>query len=164
MEETFALHTKPFSVNSLYYKGGYIKTQEWREWSSGIFNQLSSSENQSKLARLRDAFKASENHVHVDILVIYPTSKFYTQKNEVSAQTQDVTNFEKTIVDLLFDNQYHTSAFPYGCPNLNINDKYVTRCLSEKIGLGEENFMVITIRLVPAVSRTLGLLDHILPK
>lgn len=151
MRETFHLTGKPFSVNAMFYKDGRTKTQDWREWSARVFHQLSTESNLKKLSNLRNAFDASLHHVHVSLTVYYPREDFYNRNGEVSAKTMDVTNFEKPLVDLFCDKRYFETPYPYGCQNLNINDKYITQLLSRKVSGTEQRFE-ISFELVPAFS------------
>lgn len=151
MRESFRLTGKPFSVNAMFYRDARTKTQDWREWSAQVFHQLSTESNLKKLSNLRNAFDPALHHVHVTLTVYYKRDLFYNRSGEVSAKTMDITNFEKPLVDLFCDNRYFETAYPYGCQNLNINDKYITQLLSRKLS-GPEQCIEISFELVPASS------------
>ena len=56
-------------------------------------------------------------------------------------------NVEKPIIDLVFLPKYHTQVPPYGCPNLNCDDRYIKRLHSEKVE-GAEAAIELNIGIV----------------
>lgn len=127
---------KPFSINRSYANGsngGRFKTQEFQDWQSEVFWQLSLPENISTLKELREHFDPKKHKYEIDLQAWYPKQEFFTKEGLISAKTQDTTNWEKSLVDCLFLKKYFDAPHPYGCENLNIDDKYLTRCVSEKL-------------------------------
>lgn len=146
MTEQFNLITKPFSINQMYYGDGRNKTQKAREWSYKIFHALNSEENQEKLKNLRDHFKILDHVYHVEIDFQFPKKMLVKKDGSISAKSQDITNMEKTIIDLFFLPKYFEKSSPYGVKNLNVDDKYLTQCLSKKT-LSDSDEYKITLRL-----------------
>lgn len=125
---------KPVSINASYFPSqyGFTKTSKANEWSYNIFYALGSKENEQYLKELREYFDPKKHVYIVYITVFYPKSEFFTKKDEISQKTIDVTNFEKAIVDCLFLPKHFDEPAPYGCKNLNIDDKHVVNVNSKK--------------------------------
>lgn len=135
MKEKFILHgLKPLSVNSTYYRSfnGVTKTSAANDWTYTIFHILSSSENVEKLAKLRSEFDPKLHALSFDICVFYPKSIFYTKTGVINSKTIDVSNFEKSIVDVFCLKRHFDNPPPSGCQNLNTDDRYVTDMRSSK--------------------------------
>jgi hypothetical protein len=130
------VNLKPFSINAAYANGGNggrFKTQAFNEWQSEVFFQLSQAPNSVALKELREYFDSKKHKYEVQLIASYPKKEFYTKDGSISAKTQDTTNWEKSIVDCLFLKKYHDIPQPYGCKNLNVDDKFLTKCISEKV-------------------------------
>lgn len=132
MRKDFKLIIKPFSINAMYYGDARTKTSQAREWSYQVFHQLSTLNNLNNMKDLREYFNPTKHQVSIEILVEYPKNIFFTKNGTISAKTIDITNFEKVITDLFFDKRYFDKEYPYGCKNLNIDDKYITELFSKK--------------------------------
>jgi len=124
---------KTFSVNAAYVRTGHgvTKSSGAREWTAQFFNLLASTENQEKISELKSAFNPALHVYHIEIIINTPD--LYTAKGEVSSRTHDCSNFEKGILDCLMLPKFNDEVFPYGAPNLNCDDKFVTRLVSEKV-------------------------------
>jgi len=145
MKRSFRLsNLKPFSINAAYCTQGQsrIKSKAYRDWQCEVFFQLNQEQVAETLKELREYFEPEKHHVHVELTAIYPKTKFFTRKGTVSAKTQDLSNWEKTIIDCVFLPKHHETPVPYGAPNLNFDDKYVTRCVSQKVPSDEEEFAI----------------------
>jgi hypothetical protein len=129
--EVFNLNIRSFSINAMYGPKKF-KTPAARDWEMTVMHQLNSEENLTKFSRLREAFNPDIHGYSVSITVYYPESKFYTKGGDISAHTHDVSNYEKPLVDLLFLPKYFDQQSPYGCRNLNVDDKYIIRMFSRK--------------------------------
>ena len=132
MTEEFLLPIKPFSINRMYYNNRAIKTTEAREWSCTVFDVLAQSENQEKLANLRDFFDKARHQISIELIAYYPEALYYTKKGDLSSRTFDISNWEKPLIDLIFLPKYMEQPVPYGCPNLNADDRYLTEMKSSK--------------------------------
>lgn len=144
--ETFQLNVRSFSINAMYGPKKF-KTALARDWEMTVFHQLSSEENLTKFSRLREAFNPAEHGYSVSITVYYPESKFYTKGGDISAHTHDVSNYEKPLVDLLFLPKYFDLNAPYGCRNLNVDDKYIVRMFSRK-AVGPDYSVRLVLKIV----------------
>jgi hypothetical protein len=124
----------PLSVNSTYVRGhnGVTKSSEAREWTQLACHALSSAENVQKFQELRDFLDPKKHLVRVSVWAVYPESELMTKQGTVSAKTQDVSNFEKSIIDVCFLPKFFVEAPPYGCPNLNFDDRVATELHSYK--------------------------------
>jgi hypothetical protein len=149
MQETFTILSKSFSINSMYnYKNNRkFKTLEAEKWETGILHQLSSKQNMQKFENLRSQFDPELHSYAVTISVYYPEADFYTKKGLISAHTHDVSNYEKPLIDLLFLPKYFELPAPYGCKNLNMDDKYITRMFSTKRP-GTEHKLIVKIKII----------------
>jgi hypothetical protein len=133
MRVKIRISEKPFSINAMYYMDKRNKTREAKEWSYSVFHQLSSEQNLAKLEKIRDYFDPAKHHFHVSLRAYYPRHILHRKDGAVSAKSIDVTNWEKPLIDLLFLPKYFNTPSPYGCKNLNVDDKYITSMLSAKI-------------------------------
>lgn len=142
MRRTFTLPLKPFSVNSMYYGHRNQKTAECRDWESAFLHELGKSGPQSALKDLREAFVLHKHVYRARIIWHVPRVSFITQKGEISSRSFDVTNTEKPIIDLVFLPKYHVQRPPYGCQNLNVDDKYLMSLNSGKRCSSEDSFAI----------------------
>jgi len=133
MRSKLVLHLKPFSINAMYYGDQRIKTREAHEWSAQVFNQLATPDNQAELKKLREHFNIQEQAYNVHLTAYYPDKILFRQDGALSAKAHDLSNWEKPLIDLIFLPKHHKVSVPYGCNNLNVDDKYVTRLSSRKI-------------------------------
>jgi hypothetical protein len=130
---------------------GTSKTQDAREWQAQVFHRLSSDENQLKLKELRDNFDSKEHTYCVWICAVYPKSELLTKQGLISSKTQDCSNFEKALIDCFFLPKHHTQESPLGCPNLNIDDKFVTQLISSK-GMAKDELsraIIVDVEIKP---------------
>lgn len=135
MKQEFVINgLKPVSINASYFPSqyGFTKTSKANEWSYNIFYALSTVENNEKLKLLRESFDPEQNFYAISIVVFYPEKEFFTKKGLVSQRTIDVSNFEKAIIDCFFLPKFFEEPVPYGCKNLNIDDKYLFELNSKK--------------------------------
>ena len=147
------LKAKPFSINKAYYlksfggkKATKVRTQECRDWGDQILIQLQSYTEQFE--SLRKAFKTSKHAISVNIIHYMPDHIMYNKKGEVSAFSQDLTNVEKMLVDLVFDARYNgRMVFDQEIKNLDINDKYIINLVSKKRA-ASEYLIEIKIRII----------------
>lgn len=151
MIRSFVLENlKPFSINSTYYGGGssFVKTTAAREWMYQVFHRLSDAESEQKFKDLREAFKPEEHGFEVCMIAYYPRADYMTKKGHLSNKTLDLTNCEKSLVDCLFLSKHALTAAPYGCQNLQIDDRYVVSLQSKKLPCDGAPRIEVSIELV----------------
>jgi hypothetical protein len=149
MEVTLMITSEPFSINKMYYNKGVkkIRTQAARNWSYQIFEHLSRPYNQQQLNKFRDHFDRTKMGIDIFIQVRYNDKKLFRQKGGFSSAGMDCSNFEKPLIDLIFDPKYFDRDPPDGCKNLNMDDVVIGRLLSEKRPAhGEDNYMLVTLK------------------
>lgn len=149
MKRLLVLNTvKPLSINSTYYStgGGFIKTTAAREWTHEVCYHLSSEENEKALADLRQHFDNSKHYYKISLEAHYPKKFFITGKGHISARTVDITNWEKSIIDVIFLPKNYSDTPPYGCKNLNIDDRYICEMSSKKV-LSKDDFYRIVVEI-----------------
>jgi len=133
MEVSFTLHVPPFSLNNMYYKKTFNRTRDAREWSTLVFQQLQGEYVQQQINKFKEKWSPKGNSIRVNLIYRYPIDKLITKDMNISSRSMDCTNVEKPLVDLMFAKKYHERSFPEGCPNFNIDDKVVIKCISEKV-------------------------------
>ena len=143
MEKKFTIYEKPFSINQMYCSGRNMKTQAAREWTEMIIFALNTPEILNSLKQLREFFKLEKHEYELYLKAVYPKEIYYNKNGTISSKTIDTTNWEKNLQDILCDPKY----FEDKLDNLNINDKYFTKLISEKRS-GDTYKIEITIRIV----------------
>lgn len=125
-------NSKPFSINGSYFSTGhgFIKTTAFREWSYNIFNQLSRFE--KEFAELRNYFDPLKHAYSVQLTAVYPRRVLFKKSGGLSSKTIDISNWEKSIIDCLCLPKHFEIPAPYGCKNLNIDDRFIIRMSSTK--------------------------------
>lgn len=118
---------RPFSINRAYYKNRGI-TRECRLWRQTI---ISAAKPHIPLFKeFRESFDPQINGIFIHITHHIPFHKFYTKKGDISIQSMDLTNVEKLLVDILFDARFYDRG---ELDNINLNDKYIVKLISEKV-------------------------------
>lgn len=133
MEYSFNLPIKAFSVNAYYYKNRAIKTKEARAWEAVVLWHL---REHPSLLEMADKWRISCGIFHIRICNNYPRHMYYNKHGQVSAKTFDITNCEKPLVDLIMNNF------------MNVNDRYLTVCVSSKGPVMDRQSIDITIKLL----------------
>lgn len=134
IEQIFIHNLKPISINSVYGSigQGFYKTTSATEWTYQVFDALSTDENIDKFKRLRDYFDPNKHTYSIKLIATYPHAEFITKKGRISSRTIDITNWEKPLIDCIFLPKFFDSTPPYGCANLNMDDKFLTEMSSKK--------------------------------
>lgn len=132
MRVKFELALEPFSVNRTYYRDRRHKTQDFRDWEVAAVNALNKQQVQQELQKIREKFDPSQHAFIVKFKFQYPKAVLYNKAGQISSRAEDLSNIEKPLLDVLFLPKYHVQTFPWGCPNVNADDKYVLRLVSEK--------------------------------
>lgn len=148
MKQSFTIQIKPFSINQMFTNTRSLKTSAFRDWSYQIMHRLSEPEIEDKLQELREKFDFESHVYHLSLEFQYPESHYIRRAGGISAKTHDLSNIEKPLIDLIFLPIYFDKPSPYGCKNLNIDDKYLTRMISEKsISPDENHYIHISIEI-----------------
>lgn len=149
MRIKFDLNVEPFSVNRTYYRDRRVKTQDFRDWELQVIQALNRAEPQAQLAKLRSAFDAKKHGFVVKFDFYFPKSVLYNKQGLISSRAEDLSNVEKPLLDLVFLPKYHVQAFPWGCHNVNADDKSVLRLVSSKLVALDGKFRTtVSIKLV----------------
>jgi len=127
MKHTFMLPIKGFSINSFYTANRRFKTSAAREWTITVQHFLKDSKIQKKLENLRDYFNPQKHVFEITLKFYYPKNKLFSSTGGISSKSFDCSNVEKPLIDILFLPKYFEET-----PNLNIDDKYIVKLLSEK--------------------------------
>lgn len=126
----------------MYYKTRDIKTRECRDWETAFLHELGKAGPQSALKDLREAFVLHKNVYRMRLIWRSPRADFVTKEGNLSSRTFDVTNVEKNTVDLIFLPKHHVQRPPNGCPNLNVDDKYLMSLTSGKRCSSEDKYEI----------------------
>lgn len=121
---------RPFSINKAYYKQTFNMTRECRQWRETIINALKEETNQLIINSFKNKFDETKHGIQIVISHRMPKEWFFTKKEIISRRSQDITNIEKLLVDILFDSRFYERG---EINNLNIDDKFIVSMLSEKI-------------------------------
>lgn len=126
---------KPFSVNSAYVRtfSGVTKSTAAHEFCAKVFNIMHRDENRAKFEEFRAAYDPRKHVYKCHIIAFYPAKEYYTKQDVLSNKTVDVSNFEKTLIDCMWLPKFHELGYPNGAENLNVDDKTLISCLSEKL-------------------------------
>jgi len=119
----------PLSINQVYYGNrAHGWTAEAKDWSYKLMYLISQHENQIKM--VRDFFDPTRHGLSLTLTFFYPG--FQKVGGGISSRTQDLSNCEKTLIDVLFTKKFFGTNVPYTCQNFNIDDKYIIDLYSRK--------------------------------
>lgn len=136
-----SLIAPPFSINKAYYKNRQ-RTKECREWGDNILKQLKSFEND--ILGFTENFNELKDSIHISLCFYIPENIFYTKSGKISRRSNDLTNIEKLLVDLIFDSRFYDRGFI----NLNIDDCLISKLSSEKKPTKKDYYIDIIIQKV----------------
>jgi len=123
---------KAFSINAMFAKNRSYTTSAYKDWSCQVFHKLNTEENLKQLEELRNYFDFKKHYYIIDLKFYFPKEIIYLKNGALSSRAFDISNIEKPLIDLLFLPKYFDKKSPYGCKNLNIDDKYIKKMSSEK--------------------------------
>jgi hypothetical protein len=148
MKQKLRLKLKPLSINSTYYHGSarYGKNTKAQDWTYEAFSEFMYFENREKLKLLRDYFKPEEHAYLVSLTWRFPKSALITKSNTLSSKAHDLSNIEKSIIDILFLPSNYSDNITQGCLNLNIDDKHMLQ-LNSKKSLSESEDYILEIEI-----------------
>lgn len=129
MKVKFTLNSPPFSINKYHYARTKTRTQAARDWGSEIHAQLQELQLGDTFKKMREYHDPKLHGIEVDLRFGIDRAKFFRKDGEISRRGMDLTNIEKPLVDLIFDEKHlHRD----GIPVLALDDKYITRLHSQK--------------------------------
>lgn len=153
MRVTFSLPLKPFSVNQMFYGRSNGHTPGYRDWEAKCIYQLAKVEAQEALRAIRESFDPAKHALVMRMTFYYPRDIFYNKQGLASSKCFDLTNSEKPLLDIICLPKFHVQSLPYGCPNLNLDDKHVIGLTSlKRIAKDDKHSMRIAICLVPKLA------------
>jgi len=150
MKIEFQLPISAFSINRMYGRDRRHKTQVYKDWEMGALQALSAASVQQQFTSLRDAYKEGTHCFNVELEFHSPD--LLNKQGTISSRVEDLSNTEKILLDILFLPKFHVQPFPYGCKNVNTDDKYVLKLTSSK-HLSATQKIVVRIELVDAPTR-----------
>lgn len=118
MRTEISLPMKAFSINAFYSRDVRHITKEGRAWCQELYFRLD--EQREKLQPIIDAFNVAGGQFWVTVVVRYPATIFYNKQGQVSARTFDLSNTEKSLLDVLFTKV------------MGIDDRFITKLVSCK--------------------------------
>lgn len=135
---SFSIDAPPFSINSAYYLKSFkgssptkVRTKECREWGDKILVQLYRIKKDIEIFRAQ--FDDKNEAVSISLNFKIPKDKFYTKEGIISLRSNDLTNVEKLLVDILFDSRFNDRHLnDIKVINFNINDKLIVDLTSSK--------------------------------
>lgn len=151
LSKTFIIPLHTVSINNFYYgdKRHGIRA-EAREWQYKFMNYAS--QFSKDFAELRDTFDKKLHTYGMEIIASIPITKYYTKKGDISSHVMDISNCEKSIIDLLFLPKYYGTNVPYEFENLNVDDKWLTELISKKRPTESDTASLeITLKLLQSV-------------
>lgn len=136
---------KPFSINKANYRNGN-RTQAYRAWASSIHNIICEPHNQESLRLLESKFNPKKHCLLYNIVHYIPKSVFYTAKGEKSIRTNDISNIEKPLIDVISSKKYKKK---YNIPILEIDDKFIKSMTSDFIAHDLDYKITVKISIIP---------------
>lgn len=119
----------PLSINQVYYGNrAHGWTAEAKEWSYKLMYQIAKHDSQIKL--IRDLFDPKTHGLNLTLTFYY--KGLQKSAGGISSRTVDLSNCEKTLIDVLFTKKFYGTNVPYTCQNFNIDDKYIIDLYSRK--------------------------------
>lgn len=123
LQAELSLPMKAFSINAFYSRDVRHITKEGRAWCQELYFRLD--EQREKLQPLIDAFNIAGGQFAVTIIVRYPANVFYNKQKQISARTFDLSNTEKSFLDVLF------------AKVMGVDDRFITQLISRKMSSTE---------------------------
>lgn len=140
----FTIKAPSFSVNKMYYANKMNKTTEARAWTTQIQRSLMKKEAQEAMKTIRESFNETTDFLSVELEFYYPEKVMFTKENKITCKKgkHDVSNIEKPLIDIIYDDTYSTLI-----NNLAIDDANNLE-LHCKQGIFEEHIIVVRISVL----------------
>lgn len=143
IQESFRVFIHPMSINAFYTGNRQFKSVAAKEWTMEALHQLNQPAIIEKFKTLRESFVSTRHCYHLEFKACYPKDKYRNKKGEISAKTIDITNFEKSLQDLIMLPKFFDEF-----ENLNVDDRFVTRMISEKAESENDKYYIdVTISI-----------------
>lgn len=137
---------KAFSINSAYYRDRAVKTRDCRMWEEHVLHLMAASGPQQAIKDIKSAYNPEEHAFSIRLCHVYPKDFFFNAKGRISSRTFDLSNTEKLLIDLLFDEKHQRTGIS-PIETLATNDCNLVRLYSYKMP-GDDYAIKITISLV----------------
>ncbi len=141
----------PFSVNKAHYRSG-VRTQACRKWGDSVMYQLMRYKEEFK--KFSKVFNPLEHLVNVELTFYLPKNILLTKKGNISRRSQDLSNVEKMLIDLVFDPRFvgrTVNGMEY--LNLDCDDTAICQLLSRKRVCASQDYEIaIRIQVHPISS------------
>ena len=134
MKQILKFQSKTLSINSTYYgERRHGKTPEAKQWTTHML--MSIGRYKEEFAALRTHFNPKKHVYRMTIKVFIPESTMYTKDGKMTSLVHDLSNIEKSIVDVIFLPKFFSeqALFAEKAPNLNTDDRYLQYLSSEKV-------------------------------
>jgi hypothetical protein len=134
MKQTIVFQSKTLSINSTYYGNKlHGKTPEAQQWTTNMM--LTIGRYKAEFDSLRTHFNPKKHVYSFKMKIFIPESVMYTKDGKMTSLVHDLSNVEKSCVDVIFLPKFYAeeSLFGLKAPNLNIDDRYLQYLSSEKI-------------------------------
>lgn len=115
----------PFSINKAHYRNGQ-RTTACRKWGDKLLKDLSVREDD--VIEFRNKFNLQKHCLTITILHLLPKSKLFTLEGRISLTSNDLSNIEKMLIDILFDKRFDDR----GNTNVCLNDALLVDMKSYK--------------------------------
>lgn len=116
----------------MYYRDRRHKTADYRDWELAAIEALNRKEVQAELAKIRSNFDENKHSLFIKFNFQFPATTLLNKQGLISSRAEDLSNIEKTLLDVLCLPKFFVQSPPHGYPNLNIDDKHVLRLVSSK--------------------------------
>ena len=113
----------PFSINKAYYKGTFSRTRELRDWTDRVIKEMSTPVNQAIIKEYKRLLKGKALGVRIKFFI--PHKIFYKVDGNISIRSNDLSNIEKNLIDLVFGSKHSLLG-------LDIDDKNIVDLYSSK--------------------------------
>lgn len=151
---SFRVTAPPFSVNKAYYLKSYnsktatkIRTKECRDWGDGILLEIQPQK--EEMIAFQKQFNEKLHALRINLVFGVPKEKFFTKAGHISIASCDITNIEKLLVDVIFDERFNGRALSGGLvSNLNINDKFIVQMVSTKVPSNDGYYIQIDVDMI----------------
>lgn len=140
MKCKFSIPCPPFSINAVNNINGkrrgrkVFPSKDYLAWRSVVFEEMNKPSIQQKLNVLKSYWNEETMGIEFKVTFFMPKNKLFTRKGTLHIQSKDLTNVEKPLVDLIFDERFMYRPLQGGgkINNLAIDDKNIVNLTSSK--------------------------------
>ena len=151
MKRTILIPTAPLSINRWKARDARYLTPAAKDFIRTVLYLIDFKDSKKALKDLRESFNPKEHVYKLDIVFSYPESIFYTAKGNISSRAHDLSNIEKTLIDVIFTPKFYGDNVPNQAHNLNIDDKYITELRSCKVAKGDKHLITMKIEIIKRI-------------